>query len=192
MKCNDGDISISYEYDASGRVTKYIDEEGNKFITGYDSAGNVVKLLDAKGNTIQENTYDELSYLVSSTDALGIETQYNYDVVGNLIKTIESINTAREAETSYEYDKIGLLYSRLMLKTESLLMNMMQSTTLLLRSTRTAAEVNTVTTVWAELPNQYHLWEVKNSILIMLSDCLKKLKMQEVRKLNIPITKTAG
>ena len=107
MKCNDGDISISYEYDASGRVTNYIDEEGNEFITEYDSAGNVVKLLDAKGNTIQENTYDELSYLVSSTDALGIETQYNYDVVGNLIKTIESINTAREAETSYEYDKIG-------------------------------------------------------------------------------------
>lgn len=107
MKCNDGDISISYEYDASGRVTKYIDEEGNEFITEYDSAGNVVKLLDAKGNTIQENTYDELSYLVSSTDALGIETQYNYDSVGNLIKTIESINTAREAETSYKYDKVG-------------------------------------------------------------------------------------
>mgnify|MGYP002508519001 CR=1 FL=1 len=58
-------------------MTKYIDEEGNEFITEYDSAGNVVKLLDAKGNMIQENTYDELSYLVSSTDALGIETQYN-------------------------------------------------------------------------------------------------------------------
>ncbi len=107
MKCDDGDISISYEYDASGRVTKYTDEEGNEFITEYDSAGNVVSLLDAKGNKIQENTYDELNYLVSSTDALGIETQYNYDSVGNLIKTIESINTSRKAETSYEYDKTG-------------------------------------------------------------------------------------
>ncbi len=71
-------------------------------------------------------------------------------------------------------------------------MSMMQSATLLLRLTQMVAEVNTVTTVWAELLNQYRLWEVKNSILIMLLDYLKKLKMQKVRKPNLPITKTAG
>ena len=107
LECEDEDISIYYEYDSAGRVKKYIDEESNQFITEYDAAGNITKLLDADGNTIQENTYDELNLLSTSVDALGIETQYNYDSVGNIKSVIENVNTAREAKTTYTYDKVG-------------------------------------------------------------------------------------
>ena len=107
LKSDEEDISIFYEYDAAGRVKKYTDEEGNEFITEYDAAGNITRLVDAYGNTIQENTYDELNYLSTSVDALGIETQYTYDSVGNLKSIIENLNTAREAETVYSYDNVG-------------------------------------------------------------------------------------
>lgn len=108
---NGENVSIFYEYDAAGRVNKYTDEEGNEFITEYDEAGNVTKLFDAYGNAVQSNSYDELNNLVSTTDTLGIETQYNYDSVGNLIKKIENLNSAREAESGYSYDKAGRLTS---------------------------------------------------------------------------------
>lgn len=108
---NGENVSIFYEYDAAGRVNKYTDEEDNEFITEYDEAGNVTKLFDAYGNAVQSNSYDELNNLVSTTDALGIETQYNYDSVGNLIKKIENLNSAREAESGYSYDKAGRLTS---------------------------------------------------------------------------------
>ena len=108
---NGENVSIFYEYDAAGRVNKYTDEEDNEFITEYDEAGNVTKLFDAYGNAVQSNSYDELNNLVSTTDALGIKTQYNYDSVGNLIKKIENLNSAREAESGYSYDKAGCLTS---------------------------------------------------------------------------------
>ena len=100
------DISVSYEYDAAGRVKKYIDEEGHKFFTEYDSAGNIIKVTDAEGNVVKSN-YDEMNNLTLSTDAVGVETQYNYDCMGNLIETIANLNTAREEKSQNSYDKLG-------------------------------------------------------------------------------------
>ena len=46
---NGEDISVFYEYDAMGRVTKYTNQEGYSTFTEYDENGNIVKLTDAEG-----------------------------------------------------------------------------------------------------------------------------------------------
>ena len=103
---NGEDISVFYEYDAMGRVTKYTNQEGYATFTEYDENGNIVKLTDAEGNVVT-NQYDEINSLILSTDAMGVDTQYTYDSVGNLVKTIENLNTTREGKTENVYDNLG-------------------------------------------------------------------------------------
>ena len=103
---NGEDISVFYEYDAMGRVTKYTNQEGYATFTEYDENGNIVKLTDAEGNFVT-NQYDEINSLILSTDAMGVDTQYTYDSVGNLVKTIENLNTTREGKTENVYDNLG-------------------------------------------------------------------------------------
>ena len=103
---NGEDISVFYEYDAMGRVTKYTNQEGYATFTEYDENGNIVKLTDAEGNVVT-NQYDEINSLILSTDAIGVDTQYTYDSVGNLVKTIENLNTTREEKTENVYDNLG-------------------------------------------------------------------------------------
>ena len=38
---------------------------------------------------------------------MGVDTQYTYDSVGNLVKTIENLNTTREGKTENVYDNLG-------------------------------------------------------------------------------------
>lgn len=103
---NGEDISVFYEYDAMGRVTKYTNQEGYSTFTAYDENGNIVKLTDAEGNVVT-NQYDEINSLILSTDVMGVDTQYTYDSVGNLVKTIENLNTTREGKTENVYDNLG-------------------------------------------------------------------------------------
>ena len=103
---NGEDISVFYEYDAMGRVTKYTNQEGYSTFTVYDENGNIVKLTDAEGNVVT-NQYDEINSLILSTDAMDVDTQYTYDSVGNLVKTIENLNTTREEKTENVYDNLG-------------------------------------------------------------------------------------
>ena len=103
---NGEDISVFYEYDAMGRVTKYTNQEGYSTFTEYDENGNIVKLTDAEGNVVT-NQYDEINSLILSTDAMDVDTQYTYDSVGNLVKTIENLNTTREEKTENVYDNLG-------------------------------------------------------------------------------------
>ena len=100
------DISVFYYYDAAGRMTDYIDEEGNKFHIEYDAVGNVVKAVDAENNVIT-NKYDEVNNLVLSTNAIDVDTKYTYDSMGSLVKTTNNYNTAREQQTSNTFDKLG-------------------------------------------------------------------------------------
>ena len=106
-----GEITTSYTYDAMGRVKTYTDEEGHTFTVTYDANGNVLSLLDADNNVIEENQYDELNNLVLTKDALGIETQYHYNSMGQIKTIIENLNTARQTETAYDYDALGRLLS---------------------------------------------------------------------------------
>ena len=46
---NGEDISVFYEYDAMGRVTKYTNQEGYATFTEYDENGNIVKTYRRRG-----------------------------------------------------------------------------------------------------------------------------------------------
>ena len=109
IKASKGSTSVSYEYDAAGRVTKYTDEANHKYTTVYDANGNVEKLLDPDGNVLQENKYDAVNNLILETDPMGIQTQYDYNNVGQIKTMIDNLNTSREKKTTYEYDKTGRL-----------------------------------------------------------------------------------
>ena len=106
-----GNRSVSYKYDSAGRVISYTDEEGHTFRTVYDKAGNVLRLIDAKGNTVQENQYNELNQRALATDAEGISASFEYDNVGRLIRQINALNTERQTQNRFSYDKIGQLLS---------------------------------------------------------------------------------
>ena len=106
-----GDHSVSYEYDALGRVTKYTDEEGNEFRTEYDHLGNITGVIDSKGNVILRTEYDAAGNAAKTTDALGVLTQNTYDVSGNLTSSVNSAGLPTQIETTYSYDALDRLIS---------------------------------------------------------------------------------
>ena len=105
IKSDSGDISVGYEYDALGRVTKYTDEEGNEFKTEYDNVGNVTAVIDAKGNYTQRTEYDGEFNVTKVTDALNEFTQYSYDSSGN----VTSAATSDGRTSTYSYDALDRL-----------------------------------------------------------------------------------
>ena len=111
IKSVTGEISILYTYDAAGRVTSYTDAEGHVFTMQYDANGNTVSMTDANGDTIQQNTYDAVNQLTMTEDILGVQTKYEYNQVGQILKTVENLNTTREKTTEYTYDDAGRLLS---------------------------------------------------------------------------------
>ena len=104
-----GDYTISYQYDALGRVSSYTDEEGNTFTTEYDHLGNVTAVKDAYGNVTTSTQYNSAGNTTKVTDALGVSNNYTYDVMGNLTKSVEYANTSAETVSTYSYDALGRL-----------------------------------------------------------------------------------
>lgn len=95
--------SSSYDYDAAGRQIRAT-ENGAVTRTLYDAYGRVIQQIEpdvydaAKDGLPQTNTYADStaghtyeyaqnSNLVSETSKYGVETQYSYNSVGNLIQT---------------------------------------------------------------------------------------------------------
>ncbi len=120
--------AIRTEYDASGRVTRQIDADGNpiefthdianqrEVITDrlgnpttheYDLNGNVIKTTDALGN-VTTRTYDANDNEISVTDALLNVTVKTYDASDNLLtETIEYTDgngIKQTATTAFNYD----------------------------------------------------------------------------------------
>jgi|GEM_PF-1697233 len=93
----------NYEYDAAGRVTAVVLQNGTSKITyTYDEFGNLAKLGYPDGTSVSY-AYDELDRMTSITDRQGKVTAYEYDRQGNLVKV------ARPNQTSSElrYDDMG-------------------------------------------------------------------------------------
>ena len=104
------EYSVSYTYDALGRVVSTTDEMGNTTKVSYDKAGNVISATDAEGVVTQTATYDKMGRTTKVTDALGVETRYQYDAMGNVLSVVEVLNSGNRT-TSYTYDKLGRLTS---------------------------------------------------------------------------------
>ncbi len=103
------EYSISYTYDALGRVSSSTDEMGNVTTFSYDVQGNLLSVTDAKGVTTAVSEYDVMGRVTSTTDALGLTTTYHYDKMGNLLQAVEQLNGRIDRVTSYAYDAMGRL-----------------------------------------------------------------------------------
>lgn len=110
--CED-DQAVATVYDALGRVTKYLDADGNEATTTYDLLGRPVTTNDGKGT--QTRTYDATSGLLTKLEdsAAGTFTA-SYDADGNLVA--EGLPNGLVAESTYDesgqitglaYDKAG-------------------------------------------------------------------------------------
>lgn len=86
----DGNIKTSYEYDKTGALIKEIYSDGSYSKYEYDIDGNQIKAS---------------SY--SANDSLANETEYTYDMEGQLTKAIDKRADTPCRYTYYEYDDYG-------------------------------------------------------------------------------------
>ncbi len=138
----------SIEYDEDGNASDYTDETNglvaNDETYTYDSNGNLIQSESVSGTVSikTENTYDAMGQIKSSKEIDGatnkviMETYYEYDFMGRLIKTSYVINGITETETkdyypngtlkkevsrdgittTYQYDNMNRLVSRTLSK----------------------------------------------------------------------------
>ncbi|HEX6100845.1 MAG TPA: RHS repeat-associated core domain-containing protein [Thermoanaerobaculia bacterium] len=103
-------VSVDYEYDSLGRVTKRTDEMGKATTYTYDAADRILTVTLPKpsvGSSLNFTTtytydqYDPITGLVfvSATDPNGRVTKQGYDALQNLGKTVDSLQNA----TTYTY-----------------------------------------------------------------------------------------
>ncbi|MCY0916351.1 LysM peptidoglycan-binding domain-containing protein [Massilia antarctica] len=113
-----------YTYDVFGHMVRT--EGPNDHITDrrFDYAGNLIEEQDLHGFGLKTYAYDKANRLISSTDALGNKTSFEYDAAGNRIAQVDpkgnridysfdalnrlagSTNVLGE-KTSYGYDAVG-------------------------------------------------------------------------------------
>ena len=111
-----------YLYDANDRLLQSIDAEGYSSNYVYDEVGN--RLFVTSGSYAIDSQapsydpakaalahpvtsgyeYDVMDRVVVSRDALGTETHYEYDALGNRTAVIEAAGTTLERRSDYRYD----------------------------------------------------------------------------------------
>jgi RHS repeat-associated protein len=96
--------TITYQYDAAGRLTKKTLPNGRSISYTYDSAGRRTQMTDYFGS--QTNySYDALGRLTSLSNPYGEVTTFQYDANSRLIRK----NLANGTYTTYSYNSRGFL-----------------------------------------------------------------------------------
>lgn len=91
--------TLNYRYDTQGRLSSITDGKGNTTqITAYDSTNRPLTVIDANGISTYYS-YHPRGWLASKTTE-GATTQFQYDIVGNLVQ----ITQANGDTTHYEYN----------------------------------------------------------------------------------------
>ncbi|NES96694.1 MAG: RHS repeat protein, partial [Desertifilum sp. SIO1I2] len=93
-----------YTYNNYGQPTDIVLPTGASLHLEYDRFGNMLSMKDGKGSVIQSFTYYPNGLVKTETDSTGTTT-YEYDAVGNVIKTID----ADGGVTTMEYYTDGKL-----------------------------------------------------------------------------------
>ncbi|MFO7538973.1 MAG: RHS repeat-associated core domain-containing protein [Chloroflexota bacterium] len=109
QRVGDDGYTLTYQYDAAGRLERLLDDNGDEVIRyEYDAAGRLA--AEWKGNgTYTIYSYDAAGQLLSLVnyapdDTVQSHFDYTYDANGNRI----SMNTL-DGTTNYEYDALGQL-----------------------------------------------------------------------------------
>ncbi|CDR34447.1 RHS repeat-associated core domain-containing protein [Criblamydia sequanensis] len=96
------------EYALDGTLIKSVDHLGNTYTFEHDYLGRIIKTTfsDCFGNKLKETSHKYNAFhLMSETDALGVETKYEYDFAGKIIS--KQKNLFKEL---YEYDALDRLH----------------------------------------------------------------------------------
>ncbi len=93
----------SYQYDAAGNITEVIDALQNKSVFTYDANGNQTSAADPLGN-VTTRTFSSGGKQLTEVNPLGHTNKWEYDGSGTLLMTTED---ARGNKTSFNYGENG-------------------------------------------------------------------------------------
>ena len=101
-----GGRTDTFTYDANGNVKTVKNGRGFGPTYAYNSNGTLATATDARGNATQygaDSNYDPSGYPLSITDPLLAETDFTYDIRGNVVQ----VKDAQQRLTTAEYDAFG-------------------------------------------------------------------------------------
>lgn len=90
---------VEYVFDASLKLTKIKDKNGNTLSYTYDAAGKLVSIADSQNHTVTL-AYNPSNLITTATDWTNRTVRYGYDTQGNLT----SVTDPRVNITTYSYD----------------------------------------------------------------------------------------
>jgi RHS repeat-associated protein len=99
--------TVSYSYDALGRVQTQTNHRGEYITYSYDSTGNIKGQYQSLNDVSFEYRYDAYQRLVYVGDNKGNREEYQYDSQGNLVYI-----KANEAAVGFAYDARGQLTNK--------------------------------------------------------------------------------
>lgn len=102
-----GSIVEEFDYDSDNNLKEYIDPEGNITQYNYDNNENLTSIIDPLGNS-SSFTYDSFGQLLSTTNQEGITVNYSYESDGALA----TIDAPENISSSFSYDGVNRLLTR--------------------------------------------------------------------------------
>ncbi|MFN4175220.1 MAG: RHS repeat domain-containing protein, partial [Parachlamydiaceae bacterium] len=108
-----------WNYDAHGNVTLYIDPLGNEYVKKYDAVDRLIYAQGPRKDIHFEYEYDLENRLIAEREVLAsgevFIKRYQYDVMGNKIAEIDAFGNT----TNYVYDDLDRLVKTIYPETES-------------------------------------------------------------------------
>src|SRR5439155_17147496 len=100
---------LQFTYDAAGRRTRSVDQDGFTVNYLYDGLGRLAGLRDGSGGVIVSYTYDIVGRLIRKDLGNGTATTYAYDAAGQLIHLVNlgSDGATVISRFDYTYDVLG-------------------------------------------------------------------------------------
>ncbi|MCP5528023.1 MAG: pre-peptidase C-terminal domain-containing protein [Verrucomicrobiales bacterium] len=101
-------IFLSFEYDAFGRRTKSVDQEGHTLNYSYDALGRLRRMTNGNGEVLAEYQYDNAGRLTKKTVGNGVYTDYAHDSVGQMLSVLNHApDSSVISRFDYTYDSRG-------------------------------------------------------------------------------------
>ncbi|MFD2420482.1 DUF6531 domain-containing protein [Amycolatopsis pigmentata] len=105
---NSSNRPLTFEYDDSGRIVRWVDRTGQWYGYGYDGSGRCVR-TEGSGNALTGTfEYDAENRITVETDSLGHVTTHQFNELHQLVRQVDPLG----GETTQEWDGHDRLISR--------------------------------------------------------------------------------